>query len=300
MSFCSPPQIEIVIKARWIYADFQSGVLVMNNDIFDKYQDLGVSNFGRQRSDFRGPGGVDPKVIGYVLLGLSVFLLTVSISLIGVANPNSVRSMDPSTHDAGTETMLSVDLPFGTRARTTCLSTCPEDPSGDACRGRCNRLVVGEFARRILPVDPDPVQIARETAEKCRAVRPVDKELEPEVWRAEARANVKALRAIRTAEATFDSRVATDRLREVARIRDKNFSSLEKGESEAAKCLAEEVCLREGIFASQIAIVHVANSNDTLSERFYRTFEQVLREDLVRAEEGTGAAFDRVGIRVEE
>jgi len=152
---------------------------------------------------------------------------------------------------------IQIQLPFGRDAVQRCEKGCS---SQAMCETNCRRLMSGEFARRILPGELDPVQLARDSRASCQRFsfmggNPLSSE------------DKSKLRALLEPPQYFERSSLIERSITAGPF----FSRLLPAEQPTP--LSETVCLLEATLATELAIADAATARDTFSEMFYRRME---------------------------
>lgn len=160
------------------------------------------------------------------------------------------------------DTGLFISLPFGGDARERCSSSCEEDL---LCLQSCQRLLPVNFARRILPVDPDHSKLAAQSVESCKEASFINPILG---------AQRVELKMLLTPVDYYEESEIFKKLNEVT-LAMQNLTNSKKADP-----LAEAVCYYQGSLVASLAVAKSAKSRDSVSELTYRQYESVFVVEL--------------------
>lgn len=154
-------------------------------------------------------------------------------------------------------------LPFGVDAVDRCERSCS---GSESCLLNCRRLVAGEYARRVLPKDPIPQDVARETIADCRQAG----------WSGSVPLSAEEKEVLAGLLELPDE---FERLGLMTRFKAAT-PFLGRLSRERINPMGEFLCVFEALTTTELAIVTAAETGDSHSEMFYRDVERELATAL--------------------
>ena len=179
---------------------------------------------------------------------------------------------------------------FGPQAVEACLGGCSARDVSDPtlCQQACARLSLAEYPRRITLDDIDAKADAERVIVSCiTSTVPSSTTMDEATWRSEVLATVERIeRAPRDSRGSdFGvARLIYQQLLETANQL-RVPTTLDKSERSFTEKLLRSSCLRANLALSELGLVIVHQNRDSLSERYYRTFQRTLKQETFAAEQ---------------